>query len=159
MIGLISKPNIAIRAGGDTHAHPEEGELDLSDRGNSCRASCGRCNLPCRPFAEPDVAVGARSDESWIAQGRGTKVSKRATGSDAGDLIAIGKSEPKITIRPHRDREGLAASPNGEALGVRCFVGRHRLGGGGAKTEREQSKAEGKFGSDCVAKGGEYRPG
>jgi hypothetical protein len=80
-------------------------------------------------------------------------------GSDASDLIAIGKSEPKITIRPHRDREGLAASPNGEALGVRCFVGRHRLGGGGAQAEREQGQAEGKFGSDCVAKGGEYRPG
>jgi hypothetical protein len=31
MIGLISKPNIAIGAGGDTHAHPEEGELELSD--------------------------------------------------------------------------------------------------------------------------------
>ena len=30
MIGLISKPNIAIRAGDDTHAHPEEGELELS---------------------------------------------------------------------------------------------------------------------------------
>lgn len=154
MIGLISKPNIAIRAGGDTHAHPEEGELDLSDRGNSCRASCDRCNLPCRPFAEPDVAVGARSDESWIAQGRGDEVSKLAMGSDAGDQIAIGKSEPKITIRPHRDREGLAASPNGEAV-----ARRQRLGGGGAYAEREHSETEGKFGSECVAKGGEYRPG
>ena len=160
MIGLISKPNIAIRAGGDTHAHPEEGELDLSDRGNSCRVRWDRCNLPCRPFAEPDVAVGARSDESWIAQGRGTKVSKLAMGSDAGDLIAIGKSEPKITIRPHRDREGLAASPNGEALGVRWFAAwRQRLGGEGAYAEREQGETEGKFGSECVAKGGEYRPG
>src|SRR4029077_7981876 len=98
MIGLISKPNIAIRAGGDTHAHPEEGELELSDRGPSCRASCDRCNLPRRSFAEPDVAVGARSDESWIAQGRGTEVSNLAKGSNAGDLIAIGQSEPKITI-------------------------------------------------------------
>jgi hypothetical protein len=52
-------------------------------------------------------------------------------GSDAGDLIAIGKSKPKITIHPHRDREGLAASPNGEALGVRrCVARRQRLGGG-----------------------------
>ena len=84
---------------------------------NYCRASsCDRCNLPCRPFAEPDVAVGARSDESWIAQGRGKEVSKLATGSDAGDHIAIGKSEPKITIRPHRDREGLAASRMGKLL-------------------------------------------
>ena len=160
MIGLISKPNIAIRAGGDTHAHPEEGELDLSDRGNYCRASsCDRCDLPCRPFAEPDVAVGARSDESWIAQGRGMEVSKLATGSDAGDRIAIGKSEPKITIRPHRDREGLAASPNGEALGVRWFAARRqRLRGEGAYAEREHGEAEDKFGSECVAKCGEYRP-
>ena len=161
MIRLISKPNIAIRAGGDTHTHPEEGELDLSDRANYCRASsCDRCNLPCRPFAEPDVAVGARSDESWIAQGRGMEVSKRATGSDAGDHVAIGKSEPKITIRPHRDREGLAGYPNGEALGVRWFAAlRQRLRGGGAYAEREHGEAEGKFGSECVAKGGEYRPG
>ena len=159
MIGLISKPNIAIRAGGDTHAHPEEGELNLSD--SWCRASSyDRRNLPCRPFAEPDVAVGARSDESWIAQGRGTEVSKLAMRSDAGHLIAIGKSEPKITIRPHRDREGLAASPNGEALGVRwCVAWRQRLGGGGAYAEREHGEAEDKFGSECVAKGGEHRPG
>ncbi len=139
MIGLISKPNIAIRAGGDIHAHPEEGELELTDRASWC----DRCNLSCRPFAEPDVPVGARSDESWIAQGRGNEVSNLAMGSDAGDLIAIGKSEPKITIRAHRDREGLAASPNGEALGVRCCVARwQRLGGGGAYAEREHAEAE-----------------
>src|SRR4029077_7015453 len=133
MIGLISKPNIAIRAGGDTHADPEEGELELNDRGPSCRASCDRCNLPCGPFAEPDVAVGARSDESWIAQGRGNEVSKLAMGSDAGDQIAIGKSEPKITIRPHRNPEGLRALPIGEALEVRwCVARRQRLRGGGA---------------------------
>ncbi len=77
-----------------------------------CRVrSSDRCNLPCRPFAEPDVAVGARSDESWIAQGRGMEVSQLAMGSDTGDHVAIGKSEPKITIRPHRDREGLAGLP------------------------------------------------
>ncbi len=156
MIGLISKPNIAIRAGGDTHAHPEEGELELSDRASWC----DRRNLPCRPFAEPDVAVGARSDESWIAQGRGNEVSKLALGSDAGDLIAIGKSEPKITIRPHRDREGLAASANGEALGSNwCVARRQRLGGRTPYAEREHGEAEGKFRSECVAKGGEYRPG
>ena len=87
------------------------------------------------------------------------EVSKRATGSDAGDHVAIGKSEPEITVRPHRDREGLAAYPNGEALGVRWFAARRqRLGGGGAYAEREQGEAEGKFGSECVAKGGEYRP-
>jgi hypothetical protein len=80
-------------------------------------------------------------------------------GSDAGDLIAIGKSEPKITIRPHRDREGLAASPNGEALGVRWYVARRqRLGGGGAYAEREHGGSEGKSESECVAKVGEYRP-
>lgn len=150
MIGLISKPNIAIRTGGDTHADPEEGELELSDRA-SWR---DRCNLPCRPFAEPDVAVGTPSDESWVAQGRGNEVSNLAMGSDAGDLVAIGKSEPKITIRPHRDREGLAASPNGEALGFRCC-----LGARGAYAERERGEAEGKFGSEYVAKGGKYRPG
>lgn len=156
MIGLISKPNIAIRAGGDTHADPEEGELELSDRASWC----DRCNLPCRPFAEPDVAVGARSDESWIAQGRGNEITNLAMGSDAGDLIAIGKSEPKITIRPHRDREGLAASPNGEALGSNwCVARRQRLGGGTPYAEREHGEAEGKFRSECVAKGGEYRPG
>ena len=155
MIGLISKPNIAIRAGGDTHAHAEKGELELSDHASWC----DRCNLPCRPFAEPDVAVGAESDESWIAQGRSNEVSNLAMGSDAGDLIAIGKSEPKITIRPHRDREGLAASTNGEALGVRWFVARrHRLGGWGAYAEREHGEAEDKFGSEYVAKGGENRP-
>ena len=81
-------------------------------------------------------------------------------GSDAGDLIAIGKSEPKIIVHPHRDSERLAASANGEALGVRCFVARrHRLGGEGAYAERERGDAEGKFGCECVAEGGDYRPG
>jgi hypothetical protein len=36
---------------------------------------------------------------------------------------------------------------------------RQRLGGGGAYAEREHSEAKGKFGSECVAKGGEYRLG
>ena len=96
MIGLISKPNIAIRAGGDTHAHPEEGELDLSDRASWC----DRCNLPCRPFAEPDVAVGARSDESWIAQGRGDEVSKLAMGVMRATKLLLERVNQKLPSAP-----------------------------------------------------------
>ena len=67
--------------------------------------------------------------------------------------IAIGKSEPKITMRPHRDCEGLAASPNGEAV-----ARRQRLGGKGEYADGEHSETEGRFGSEFVTKGGEYRP-
>src|SRR5205809_5129644 len=94
MVGLVSKPDVAIRPSGDAHADPEKGQLIFRD--DSIRRE--RSNFARRAFAEPDVAVWPRRDECRIAQARGPGVADGAVRSDPGDFAAVGKREPKGAV-------------------------------------------------------------
>ena len=85
-----------------------------------------------RAFAEPYVAVWPRRDECRIAQARGPEVADAAARSDASDFAAIGKSEPEIPVRAHRNVKRLRSLPDREGS-EEC------LGGNVSTGECEQS--------------------
>src|SRR4030095_11514649 len=128
MIGLIGKPDVIIRAGGNAHAHPAKGELIFGDHTMGSDGS----NPAGRAFTEPDVAVGSRCNECRIAQARGREVADAAARSGAGAFAAVGKREPEVAVLAHGDGERLAALTDGKAFE------RRRLGGSAACQEGER---------------------
>ena len=85
VVRLIAKPDIAIGASGDAHAHAKEGELTLGD----LPGGSDKRDPACRSFAEPDIAIGAKGHERRIAQARRAEGSDLAARSDLRHLGAV----------------------------------------------------------------------
>src|SRR4030095_13273015 len=136
VVGLIAKPDIAVRAGRDAHAHAEEGKLKLRDfaRGSHPRDRTGRT------FAEPHIAIGPDGNECGVAQAGCAKAVDLAPWGDDGHLAAVRECKPEVPVRRLDDVKWSGAGADWETPGF--GLGHERPDRQSEETDCDQEERE-----------------